>query len=143
MCRSVKTIDNGLTVSNLQMSSVHRTLQGQKNYDILLSIVGIISTGCLYKRVSSRYLDSFQRARHQALLVTANFLVSILVAAIASMIETTLHSKYVSPANLSMALTKLVGTFTVELRQNVYSIRSTKNFNVDELLESCGSCHLK
>ncbi|KAI1747216.1 hypothetical protein F4782DRAFT_522035 [Xylaria castorea] len=53
------------------------------------------------------------------------------------MIEKTLHSKYVCPANLSMALTELVGVFTVELRQNVYNIRSTKDFNMIELLQSC------
>ncbi|KAI0867322.1 hypothetical protein GGS24DRAFT_485994 [Hypoxylon argillaceum] len=53
------------------------------------------------------------------------------------MVEKRLHSKYASPANLSMALTELVGDFTVELRQNVYNIRSAKDFNMFELLQSC------
>ncbi|KAI1184741.1 hypothetical protein F5B17DRAFT_410870 [Nemania serpens] len=53
------------------------------------------------------------------------------------MSEKTLHSKYVNPTNLSIALRELVGDFTVELRQNVYSIRSTKDFSMEELLRSC------
>ncbi|KAI3324078.1 hypothetical protein HD806DRAFT_494040 [Xylariaceae sp. AK1471] len=49
----------------------------------------------------------------------------------------TLHSKYVTPTNLSMALTELVGDFAVELRQNVYNISSTEDFSVDDLLQTC------
>ncbi|KAK5633818.1 hypothetical protein RRF57_009532 [Xylaria bambusicola] len=46
------------------------------------------------------------------------------------MAEKTLHSKYASPSNLSVALAGLVGDFTVELRQNVYNIRSDKDFSM-------------
>ncbi|KAI0530025.1 hypothetical protein GGR58DRAFT_494899 [Xylaria digitata] len=53
------------------------------------------------------------------------------------MTQKTLHSKYASPTSLSMALTELVEDFTVELRQNVYNISSTKDFSMAELLESC------
>ncbi|KAI1260939.1 hypothetical protein F5Y18DRAFT_403692, partial [Xylariaceae sp. FL1019] len=46
------------------------------------------------------------------------------------MSQKTLHCRYASPTNLSMALTELVGDFTVELCQNVYNIFSPKDFSM-------------
>ncbi|KAH7380992.1 hypothetical protein BKA64DRAFT_685477 [Cadophora sp. MPI-SDFR-AT-0126] len=55
-------------------------------------------------------------------------------------IERILHSKFVSsPWNLSTELTNLLGPgqYKVEMRHNVYTIRASKDFDLNELVSRC------
>ncbi|KXJ88263.1 hypothetical protein Micbo1qcDRAFT_166920 [Microdochium bolleyi] len=49
------------------------------------------------------------------------------------------HSRCASPRRLSMELSQLVGPsqFTVEMRQSTYSIHSSIDFSLDELVRNC------
>ncbi|KAF8862501.1 hypothetical protein BDZ45DRAFT_739145 [Acephala macrosclerotiorum] len=55
-------------------------------------------------------------------------------------VERSLHSKFVSsPQRLSTELKDLLGPgqYKVEMRHNVYNIRSSKDFDLNELMTRC------
>ncbi|KAH6663156.1 hypothetical protein B0J14DRAFT_609480 [Halenospora varia] len=55
-----------------------------------------------------------------------------------------LHTKYASPRRLSQELKDLLGgsaEFEVEMRHNIYNIKSSKPFNVETLLNKCQERH--
>ncbi|KAH8802627.1 hypothetical protein F5884DRAFT_887363 [Xylogone sp. PMI_703] len=54
-------------------------------------------------------------------------------------VERALHTKHVTPGRLSKELKDLLGgnEFQVEMRHNVYTIKSSKPFDVEKLLDRC------